>query len=197
MLNSTRSRVRAAAAVGMAGVVATIGAVSLHASAAEVAPAAVPAVPPVAAAADARAVSIPGIPAAIRPPAGAKPIGAYVVTTGTQTYTCTGGVFTGASVPEAQLIGTGGRLHHFGGPSWQSTRDKSLVTAAKAAESPRAGTIPELLLKVATRSGTGVLSKATYISRLLTSGGTAPAGACTDGTKKAVPYGAVYVFWTN
>ncbi len=42
-----------------------------------------------------------------------------------------------------------------------------------------------------------MLSKATYISRLLTSGGTAPAGACTDGATKAVKYGAVYVFWTN
>ena len=195
MLNSTRSRVRAAAVVGMAGVVAAIGTVTFQASAAQVA--APVAVPPAVAAADFRQVSVPGIPAAIKPPAGAKPIGAYVVTTGTQTYTCTGGVFTGASVPEAQLIGTGGRLHHFGGPSWQSTRDNSLVTAKKEAESPRAGTIPELLLKVDTRSGTGVLSRATYISRLLTSGGTAPAGACTDGTKQAVRYGAVYVFWTN
>ena len=195
MLKSTRSRVRAAAVVGMAGVVAAIGTVTFQASAAQVA--APVAVPPAVAAADFRQVSVPGIPAAIKPPAGAKPIGAYVVTSGTQTYTCTGGIFTGASVPEAQLIGTGGRVHHFGGPSWQSTRDNSLVTAAKVADSPRAGTIPELLLKVNSSSGTGVLSKATFINRLLTSGGTAPAGACVDGTKKAVPYGAVYVFWTN
>ncbi|MBM2614680.1 DUF3455 domain-containing protein [Actinoplanes sp. LDG1-06] len=192
MLNSKRSRVRAAAGVGMAAVVATVGAVTFNASAAEQAPVAPAAIGP-----DARAVSIPGIPAAIKPPKGSKPISAFFVASGTQTYTCTGGIFTGASVPEAQLIGTGGRVHHFGGPSWQSTRDGSLVTAAKKAESPRAGTIPELLLEVNSHSGSGIFSKATFINRLLTSGGTAPAGACTDGEKKAVPYGAIYVFWTN
>ncbi|MCM4076344.1 DUF3455 domain-containing protein [Paractinoplanes hotanensis] len=190
MLNTKRSRVRAAAGVGMAAVVATVGAVTFNASAAEQA-----AVAPAAVGADARAVSIPGIPAAIKPPKGAKPIGAYFVASGTQTYTCAGGIFTGASVPEAQLIGTGGRVHHFGGPSWQSTRDNSLVKAKKIGESARAGTIPELLLEVTEKSGSGVIGTSTHISRLLTSGGTAPAGACADGAKKAVKYGAVYVFW--
>ncbi|WP_378033267.1 DUF3455 domain-containing protein [Actinoplanes sp. GCM10030250] len=174
----------------MAAVTVSVAAVTYQASAAEVAA-------PAAVGPESRAVAIPGIPAAIKPPNGSKPIGAYVVTSGTQTYTCTGGVYTGASVPEAQLSGTGGRLHHFAGPSWQSKRDGSLVTAAKVAESPRAGTIAELLLQVKTSTGKGVLSRATYISRLLTSGGTAPGGACTDGSTTAVPYGAVYVFWTN
>ena len=192
MLNTKRSRVRAAAGVGMAAVVATVGAVTFNASAAEqsaiVAPAAV--------GPEARAVKIPGIPAAIKPPKGAKPIGAYFVASGTQTYTCAKGTMVGtASVPEAQLIGTGGRVHHFGGPSWQSTRDDSIVTAGKIGESPRAGTIAELLLEVKTTSGAGVLGKAKYINRLLTSGGTAPTAPCTDGAKAAVPYGAIYVFW--
>ncbi|GAB2622162.1 hypothetical protein Aab01nite_76620 [Paractinoplanes abujensis] len=193
MLDTKRSRVRAAAGAGMVAVVATIGAVTFNASAAEQAP-----VAPAAVGADARAVSIPGIPAAIKPPKGAKPIGAYIVASGTQTYTCSANLkYEGGSTPEAQLIGTGGRVHHFGGPSWQSTRDGSKVTAKKEAESPRAGTIPELLLKVDTSTGGGVLGKATYISRLLTSGGTAPTEACTAGQTKAVKYGAVYVFWTN
>ncbi|WP_238424751.1 DUF3455 domain-containing protein [Micromonospora parastrephiae] len=163
-----------------------IGAITHQASAAEVA---------APAPTDARRVTIPRIAPAIKPPAGSRPVGAYVVTGGTQTYTCVGGVFTGASVPEAQLIGTGGRVHHFKGPSWQSERDNSLITAKKTAESPRSGTIPELLLTVDTHSGAGALSDVAYISRLLTSGGVAPAGACTDGATAAVPYGAVYVFW--
>ncbi|MFG1914942.1 DUF3455 domain-containing protein [Micromonospora sp. NPDC048898] len=99
-------------------------------------------------------------------------------------------------MPEAQLIGTGGRVHHFGGPSWQSERDGSLIKAKKTAESPRPGTIPELLLTVDTHSGTGILGNVAYISRLLTSGGVAPVGDCVDGATAAVPYGAVYVFWT-
>ncbi|MFF5054575.1 DUF3455 domain-containing protein [Micromonospora sp. NPDC000663] len=188
MPSTSRSRVRALAAIGMAGVVAAIGAVTHQASAAEVAA-------PAAVGADARRVDIPRIAPAIKPPAGSRPVGAYVVTRGTQTYTCVGGVFTGASVPEAQLIGTGGRVHHFKGPSWQSQRDNSSITAKKTAESLRTGTIPELLLTVDSHSGTGKLGNVAYISRLLTSGGVAPAGACTDGETAAVPYGAVYVFW--
>lgn len=190
MLRTTRSRVRALAAVGMAGVVAAIGGVAYNASAAQVAP-------------DTRAVAVPAIPKTIKPPAGSRLVGAYIVTSGTQTYTCvvpagaTTGAFTGGSVPEAQLIGTGGRIHHFGGPSWQSVRDGSLVTATKAAESPRAGTIAELLLKVATHSGKGVLSRADYINRLYTSGGVAPTGSCAAGQTASVRYGAVYVFWDD
>lgn len=207
MLSTSRSRVRALSAVGMAAVAATIGTVTFNASAAEVAApatraAAVPAAPaPVGP--DARAVSIPLIPDAIKPPAGARPIGAYLVTSGSQNYTCvvaagaTSGGYTGASTPEAQLLGTGGKIHHFGGPSWQSERDGSLVTATKVAASPRTGTIPELLLQVASHSGNGIMTKADYISRLFTSGGVAPAGTCAAGAVTKVSYRAVYVFWTT
>jgi hypothetical protein len=152
--------------------------------------------------ASARPVAVPLIPKDIRPPAGSKLVGAYIVTSGTQTYTCvvaagaTTGVFTGGpSVPEAQLIGTGGRIHHFGGPSWQSLRDGSLVTASRAASSTVDGAIPELLLKVETHSGKGVLSRADFINRLRTSGGVAPTGSCAAGEKASVPYGSIYVFW--
>jgi hypothetical protein len=187
---STRTRVRAVTVVAAGALAAGLGTVTYTASAAETA---APARPAPAAAA------IPALfPPAIAPPKGSRPIGAWAVQNGTQTYTCRGGTFTGASVPEARLIGgPGGRLHHFAGPSWQSERDGSLVTAAKKAESPRAGTIPELLLEVTGHSGpaTGILAKATHIQRLRTSGGIAPGGSCTDGSTTAVPYGALYVFW--
>ena len=185
----------------MAAVVAGIGLVTYNASAAEVASVAPAA--PAAVGADARAVSIPLIATAIKPPKGSKPVGAFLVAKGTQNYTCvvpagaTTGAFTGKSTPEAQLIGTGGRIHHFGGPSWQSLRDQSKIVAdpASAVANPKTGTIPELLLKVATHSGAGSLDRVDYINRLYTSGGVAPTGSCTAGEVKAVPYGAVYVFW--
>jgi hypothetical protein len=201
MLNTTRSRVRALAVAGMAVVAGGVAAVTFNASAAEVAAPAAAVAAPAAVGADARAVAIPGIPAAIQPPAGSKPIGAYLVASGTQNYTCvvaagaTTGAYTGASTPDAQLIGTGGRIHHFAGPSWQSLRDSSLVTGTKVASSARTGAVPELLLSVATHSGSGVLSKADYINRLYTSGGVAPTGSCTTGQVDKVPYKAVYVFW--
>jgi hypothetical protein len=151
--------------------------------------------------ASARPIAVPLIPKEIKPPAGSKLVGAYIVVSGTQTYTCvvpdgaTTGAFTGSSVPEAQLIGTGGRIHHFGGPSWQSLRDGSLVTASRAASSPVDGAIPELLLKVETHTGKGVLGRADFINRLRTSGGVAPTGSCAAGQKASVPYGSIYVFW--
>ena len=194
MLNTTRSRVRALAVAGMAVVAGGVAAVTYSASAAEVAA-------PAAIGADARAVAVPAIPAAIKPPAGSRPIGAFVVASGTQNYTCVvpagtaTGAYSGASTPEAQLIGTGGRIHHFAGPSWQSLRDGSLVTATKVAASARDGAVPELLLQVASHSGSGILTKADYINRLYTSGGVAPTGSCTAGQAVKVPYKAVYVFW--
>lgn len=193
MLGTRRSRVRALTIAAMATVTAGIGAVTFQASAAEVStPAALaPAVD--ARVPGARPVALPFVPEAIRPPRGSRPIGAYLVASGVQKYACTAGVYATASTPEAQLVGTGGRLHHFGGPSWESERDHSLVRAAKVADSPRAGTIPELLLQVTTHAGSGILDRADYISRLFTSGGVAPAGACT--AEAQVPYRAVYVFW--
>jgi uncharacterized protein DUF3455 len=177
----------------MAAVVAGIGAVTFNASAAEVAAP----VAPAAQGADARAVAIPFIPTTIKPPAGSKPIGAFVVVNGTQNYTCgADSLYPAASTPEAQLVGTGGKIHHFGGPSWQSLRDQSLVTAAKVNDGvAKTGTIPELLLKVNSHSGKGILDRADYINRLFTSGGVKPAGSCTPGQVAKVKYGAVYVFW--
>jgi hypothetical protein len=196
LFSTTRSRVRALSVAGMAVVAGGIGAVTFNASAAEVtAPAAV--------GADARAVSIPAINEAIRVPAGSRPIGAYVVANGTQNYTCvvpenaTTGAYTAPSTPEAQLIGTGGRIHHFGGPSWQSLRDNSLVTAKRDAGVDKEGTIPELRLAVTSHTGKGILAKADWINRLYTSGGVAPKDSCTAGQTVKVPYKAVYVFWDD
>jgi hypothetical protein len=134
----------------------------------------------------------------LQPPAGLKILGQFVVGSGTQTYTCTGGVFTGASVPEARLFdGANRKIHHFGGPTWQSESDGSLITATPVANSPVPGSIPELLLEVKTHSGQGILSTVTHIQRMNTFGGVAPKTPCTDGQKASVPYNANYIFWGN
>src|SRR6185312_14668510 len=76
MISMSRSRVRALALVGTAGVVAALGLVASPASAAEVAEGAT-------LGADARRIDVPRIASAIRPPAGSRPVGAYVVARGT------------------------------------------------------------------------------------------------------------------
>ena len=101
---------------------------------------------------------------------------------------------------DSNLAGWAGRpvtAIHFRGPSWESTADGSLVTAAVVANSPVAGSIPELLLKANTPniSGTGLFGRVTYIQRLSTSGGVAPTTACTDGQRVGVPYRAEYRFY--
>jgi hypothetical protein len=134
----------------------------------------------------------------LQPPDGLKLVGMFVVGDGTQTYTCTGGKFADPSVPEAGLYdGANRKIHHFGGPSWQSEADGSLITAGKVASSPVPGAIPELLLEVKTRSGQGMLSTVTHIQRMNTFGGVAPATPCTDGEKASVSYKANYLFWGN
>lgn len=134
----------------------------------------------------------------LQPPAGLKILGQFVVGSGTQTYTCTGGKFTGSSVPEARLFdGANRKIHHYGGPTWESESDGSLITAAPVSNSPVPGAIPELLLEVKTHSGQGFLSTVTHIQRMNTFGGVAPSTACTDGQKTSVAYNANYIFWGN
>jgi hypothetical protein len=101
--------------------------------------------------------------------------------------------------PEAVLINTWGETigTHYAGPTWES-RDGSLVVAAARAnaDSPDATAIPWLLLQAQSTSGTGVFSTVSYIQRIDTTGGRAPAScdAATAGQELRVPYTAVYAF---
>ncbi|SHN43410.1 DUF3455 domain-containing protein [Cryptosporangium aurantiacum] len=139
----------------------------------------------------------PGTPA---PDGDYRVLSAYRVVRGVQIYTCDpAGTWNPASTPEATLAryGRHGRIHHYGGPRWTSKRDGSTLLGAVAKRVPKDGTIPWLLL-TATRESGGPgteLYAVTHISRVNTSGGLAPTGACTPGEKRAVRYGADYVFW--
>jgi hypothetical protein len=123
---------------------------------------------------------------------------------GTQTYDCVAnadgtGTWNTKSTPKATLIGSGPRVKHYGGPSWEA-RDGSIVVAAVETAVPRAGTIPWLLLNVTEHKNSepgDFMHDVVKINRVLTSGGVGPTGACTPGTDapRSVRYGAVYVFW--
>ena len=99
----------------------------------------------------------------------------------------------------------------FGSPTWQSSFDSSAVwgnklasiTAGSDPSCPASGAIPCLLLQ-AIGSQTGpnggkFMTVTTYIQRLNTSGGSAPAAGCaasTDvGMQVLVPYTADYYFY--
>jgi hypothetical protein len=67
--------------------------------------------------------------------------------------------------------------------------------------SPVAGAIPELLLKATDHAGDGVFAGVSFVQRLDTVGGAAPAAAtCHDdhvGDEQDVPYTAQYLFYTG
>jgi hypothetical protein len=85
---------------------------------------------------------------------------------------------------------------HYAGPTWEAN-DGSKVTATVVERcAPFPGAIPWLLLQATPVQSHGVFSRVTYIQRLNTIGGTAPAepGAFL-GQEARVPYTAEYVFY--
>ncbi|MEU3614065.1 DUF3455 domain-containing protein [Streptomyces sp. NPDC006872] len=137
-------------------------------------------------------------PAALAVPDGNRLTGVFDAH-GVQTYTCTDGVWK-LLEPAATLSVKRDRAHrpvalHSRGPVWVSTVDGSAVNAAAVATSPKTGTIPELLLKSTATRGAGVFADVSYIQRLDTSGGVAPAAACTGAEQVSVPYSATYAFY--
>ena len=134
-------------------------------------------------------------PAALKVPDGNKLTGVYPAR-GVQTYTCTDGAWK-LLEPAATLSDKRGRTValHSRGPVWVSTVDGSAVNATAIANSPKTGTIPELLLQATATRGTGVFGGVSYIQRLNTTGGVAPATACTGTDQVSVAYTATYAFY--
>lgn len=135
-------------------------------------------------------------PDAVKVPAGNKHLATYRGE-GVQIYGCANGAWS-LIQPAATLSYHGRAIAlHSKGPVWTSTVDGSTVGAAAVpgASSARPNAVPELLLKANLNVGEGVFGKVTYIQRLDTRGGVAPAGTCANGTQTAVRYSADYAFW--
>jgi hypothetical protein len=173
------------------------------------------------------ALDVPAVPANLQVPAGNTLfLGARAV--GTQNYVClpiakrtVGWRFIG---PQAALFadGAGGALQqvttHFlsvnpiegtvARPSWQHSIDTSKVWGRVRSSSAdplyvAPGAIPWLLLETAGTelgpNGGGFMAQTTFIQRVNTSGGVAPATGCTDddeiGRVALVPYTTDYFFY--
>jgi hypothetical protein len=142
----------------------------------------------------------PDVPPRLQPGEGHK---VYLVAhaTGVQIYACNPDTGWGLVAPRASLYDDSGKLivTHYGGPTWEA-RDASKVVGARVdgvIVDPTA--IPWLLLAatpVEPEDG-GRLSATTYIQRVNTTGGLAPArSSCTTaGDRAEVAYTADYVFW--
>jgi hypothetical protein len=126
---------------------------------------------------------------------------------GFQEYPCVAtpsGYAWGPSTPDAKLYADNGQLigTHFGGPSWQAKDGSKVLAQRKDGVSVDPTAIPWLLLTAKSPTA-GVdgdrLVGTTFIQRIATTGGLAPAAAdcnaATVGTVEPVPYTADYVFW--
>jgi hypothetical protein len=85
---------------------------------------------------------------------------------------------------------------HFAGPTWESNSGSKVVGARVAGCTADPTAIPWLLLQAATSEGPGVFHRVTYIQRVNTVGGLAPATVGnTVGQEAQVPYTAEYFFY--
>ena len=103
--------------------------------------------------------------------------------------------------PEAKLLtSTGGAAgKHYAGPTWESNDGSAVVgEVIGSSPSPQAGAIPWLLLRAKGTAGKGVFTHVSYIQRLNTVGGSAPAPACRKeqaGQQLRASYSADYFFY--
>jgi hypothetical protein len=131
------------------------------------------------------------------PPGNALLVKAYAK--GVQIYTCKpeGWVL---KAPEADLFDEKGAKigHHSGGPTWELAADNSAVVGEMKEKAAVPDSIPWLLVAKKSSRGDGMFSRVTYIQRLDTAGGKAPAGGCDaahQGSEVRVDYTATYSFY--
>lgn len=147
-----------------------------------------------------------GLPAAVQVPAGNK-VALETVGAGDITYQCSAkkdmaGQFEWVFVgPDAKLMDRSGKQvgKYYGPPATWEAMDGSRLTAVQLAVAPNmAGSIPLQLVKGNPAMGSGAMQGVTYIQRVATVGGVAPATPCAAGNlgaKQIVKYQADYIFY--
>jgi len=141
----------------------------------------------------------PDVPAAIQVPGGTNKVHFHAYAEGVQIYVWNGSSWV-FQAPEAVLfadVGAHGEIGiHYAGPTWESESGSKVVGARVAGVTVDTTAIPWLLLKATSTQGPGIFKRTTYIQRVNTVGGLAPAAAGTfAGQEARVPYTAEYFFY--
>jgi hypothetical protein len=123
----------------------------------------------------------------------------HVYAEGVQIYRWSGTAWVFVA-PEADLsVNPGGEGlvgTHYAGPTWESLSGSKVVGVVEERCPVSADDIPWLRLAAASNDGHGVFQDVTYIQRLNTSGGVAPATpGVIIGELARVPYTADYYFY--
>ena len=134
----------------------------------------------------------------LRVPAGNK-VAVHAYALGVQVYRWTGTSWSFVG-PEAVLyhgdeegreFGT-----HYAGPTWESASGSNVVGTVVERCTPDPDAIPWLLLRASDSEGPGIFHRVTYIQRVNTVGGLAPADPGDFvGEEVEVPYTAEYYFY--
>lgn len=154
------------------------------------------------------ATAFAAVPEAVQVPAGNK-VFMNTFAMGQITYECkekadAKGQYAWAfKIPFAYLYDTDRNMigRYYGSPkgaTWEAN-DGSKVVGKQLAISPNPGAIPLQLVQNNGTEGTGAMTKVTFIQRLDTKGGTAPATACDAskvGKQELVTYSADYIMWS-
>lgn len=146
------------------------------------------------------------LPDAVKVPTGHM-VAMETVGTGQITYECRAkagmaGTYEWTFVgPDAKLWDRRGAQvgRYWGPPATWENNDGSKLTATQVAVAPAGdGNIPLQLVKANPAMGMGAMQGVSYIQRVATKGGVAPAMACgmqNTGQKEVVQYQADYIFW--
>ena len=100
--------------------------------------------------------------------------------------------------PKAVLFDSEGNIVgiHYAGPTWESSSGSKVVGKRINGVTVDADAIPWLLLGAVSSEGPGIFARTTYIQRVNTVGGLAPAApGVSDGEEAHVPYKAEYCFY--
>ena len=134
----------------------------------------------------------------LKVPAGNK-LASHLYAEGVQIYRWNGTSWAFVA-PEATLYADATRHGkvgtHYAGPTWESASGSTVVGAVLKRATPDPDAIPWLLLGAASSEGPGVFQRVTFIQRVNTTGGKAPAvpGGFV-GEEARVPYTADYYFY--
>ena len=138
------------------------------------------------------------------PPSAQNPI-LTVTGKGVQIYTCqqsAAGLQWVLKAPEATLIDASGNPvgAHSAGPTWKSTDGSAIKgEVLQRSPSPDPTSIPWLLLRATSTSGSGIMTRVEYIRRSDTHGGVSPTTGCDAHHINAIsriPYSATYTFYS-
>ncbi len=135
----------------------------------------------------------------LQPPAGSK-VDSVAYAEGVQIYRWNGTAWAFVA-PEAVLYSGDGEDDdvvgiHYAGPTWESNSGCKVVGEVVDRCPHDPDSIPWLLLEAVSNEGKGIFRKVTYIQRVDTTGGLAPADPGDFvGDEVRVPYTAWYVFY--